>query len=101
MIEFQYTSNRSLPQSAHLPKNYSRPIPHTKKIDLGWGTDARRAPKRFDAKNQGHSEASDIRKIMYCNVFAGAAGQTYGCHAVWQMYDLDKTPVNAPLKPLA
>jgi hypothetical protein len=36
---------------------------------------------------------------MYWNVFAGAAGQTYGCHAVWQMYDLDKTPVNAPLKP--
>jgi hypothetical protein len=32
-------------------------------------------------------------------VFAGGAGQTYGCHAVWQMYDLDKTPINAPLKP--
>jgi len=56
-------------------------------------------PKCFDAKNKGYSEASDIRKIMYWNVFAGAAGQTYGCHAVWQMYDLDKTPVNAPLKP--
>ena len=56
-------------------------------------------PKCFDAKNQGYSEATDIRKIMYWNVFAGAAGQTYGCHAVWQMYDLDKAPVNAPLKP--
>lgn len=56
-------------------------------------------PKCFDAKNQGYSEATDIRKIMYWNVFAGAAGQTYGCHAVWQMYDLDKDPVNAPLKP--
>lgn len=56
-------------------------------------------PKCFDAKNQGYSEAIDIRKIMYWNVFAGAAGQTYGCHAVWQMYDLDKVPVNAPLKP--
>lgn len=56
-------------------------------------------PKCFDAKNQGYSEAIDIRKIMYWNVFAGAAGQSYGCHAVWQMYDLDKTPVNAPLKP--
>ncbi|WP_092731083.1 apiosidase-like domain-containing protein [Algoriphagus alkaliphilus] len=33
------------------------------------------------------------------NVFAGAAGQTYGCHAVWQLYDLDKSPINAPLKP--
>ncbi|MEP0710905.1 glycoside hydrolase family 140 protein [Algoriphagus sp.] len=56
-------------------------------------------PKCFDAKNQGYSEATDIRKIMYWNVFAGAAGQTYGCHAVWQMFDLDKKPVNAPLKP--
>ncbi|GAA0878883.1 glycoside hydrolase family 140 protein [Algoriphagus jejuensis] len=56
-------------------------------------------PKCFDAKNQGYSEAADIRMIMYWNVFAGAAGQTYGCHAVWQMYDLDRAPVNAPLKP--
>jgi hypothetical protein len=56
-------------------------------------------PKCFNAKELGYSEATDIRKIMYWNVFAGGAGQTYGCHAVWQMYDLDKTPVNAPLKP--
>jgi hypothetical protein len=56
-------------------------------------------PKCFNAKELGYSEATDIRKIMYWNVFAGAAGQTYGCHAVWQMYDLDKAPVNAPLKP--
>lgn len=56
-------------------------------------------PKCFNAKELGYSEAVDIRRIMYWNVFAGAAGQTYGCHAVWQMYDLDKTPVNAPLKP--
>lgn len=56
-------------------------------------------PKCFNAKELGYSEATDIRKIMYWNVFAGAAGQTYGCHAVWQMYDLDKAPINAPLKP--
>ena len=56
-------------------------------------------PKCFNAKELGYSEAADIRKIMYWNVFAGAAGQTYGCHAVWQMYDLDKSPVNGPLKP--
>jgi hypothetical protein len=56
-------------------------------------------PKCFNAKELGYSEAADIRRIMYWNVFAGAAGQTYGSHAVWQMYDLDKTPVNAPLKP--
>jgi hypothetical protein len=56
-------------------------------------------PKCFNAKELGYSEAADIRRIMYWNVFAGAAGQTYGCHAVWQMYDLDKTPINSPLKP--
>ncbi|TDQ15042.1 collagenase-like protein with putative collagen-binding domain [Algoriphagus boseongensis] len=56
-------------------------------------------PKCFNAKELGYSEAADIRRIMYWNVFAGAAGQSYGCHAVWQMYDLDKDPVNAPLKP--
>ncbi len=56
-------------------------------------------PKCFNAKEFGYSEATDIRKIMYWNVFAGAAGQTYGCHAVWQMFELDKQPVNAPLKP--
>ncbi len=56
-------------------------------------------PKCFNAKEQGYSEAADIRRIMYWNVFAGAAGQSYGCHAVWQMYDLDKEPVNGPLKP--
>lgn len=56
-------------------------------------------PYCFNAKEEGYSEAADIRRIMYWNVFAGAAGQTYGCHALWQMYDLDKTPVNGPLKP--
>jgi hypothetical protein len=56
-------------------------------------------PYCFNAKENGYSEAADIRRIMYWNVFAGGAGQTYGCHAVWQMYDLDRTPVNGPLKP--
>ncbi len=32
-------------------------------------------PKCFYAKNQGCGEASDIRTIMYCNVFAGTAGK--------------------------
>ena len=33
-------------------------------------------PKCFNAKELGYSEAADIRRIMYWNVFAGAAGQT-------------------------
>jgi len=56
-------------------------------------------PNCFNAKELGYSNPDDIRRIMYWNVFAGAAGQTYGCHAVWQMYTLDRKPINGPLKP--
>ena len=56
-------------------------------------------PNCFNAAELGYSEVSDIRRIMYWNVFAGAFGQTYGCHAVWQMYAPGKTPVNGPLRP--
>lgn len=56
-------------------------------------------PNCFNAKELGHSIPEDIRRIMYWNVFAGAFGQTYGCHAVWQMYTNDRAPINAPLRP--
>ena len=56
-------------------------------------------PNCFNAKEQGHSVARDIRRIMYWNVFAGAFGQSYGCHAVWQMYKDGRDPINQPLRP--
>jgi len=56
-------------------------------------------PNCFNAKELGHSVPEDIRRIMYWNVFAGAFGQTYGCHDVWQMYKEDKEPINQPLRP--
>ena len=56
-------------------------------------------PNCFNAKELGHSIPEDIRRIMYWNVFAGAFGQTYGCHDVWQMYKQDKEPINQPLRP--
>ncbi len=56
-------------------------------------------PNCFNAKELGHSVPEDIRRIMYWNVFAGAFGQTYGCHDVWQMYKLDKEAINQPLRP--
>ncbi len=56
-------------------------------------------PNCFNAKELGYSKAEDIRRIMYWNVFAGGAGQSYGCHAVWQMFTLDRQPINGPLKP--
>ncbi|MEL6123972.1 MAG: DUF4038 domain-containing protein, partial [Bacteroidota bacterium] len=56
-------------------------------------------PNCFNARELGHSSARDIRRIMYWNVFAGAFGQSYGCHDVWQMYTLDRKPINQPLRP--
>jgi hypothetical protein len=56
-------------------------------------------PLCFNAPEQGYSTAPEIRRIMYQNVFSGAFGQTYGCHAVWQMYSPERQPVNGPLGP--
>ena len=56
-------------------------------------------PNCFNARELGHSVPEDIRRIMYWNVFAGAMGQTYGCHDVWQMYTLNREGINQPLRP--
>ncbi len=56
-------------------------------------------PNCFNAKELGYSIPEDIRRIMYWNVFAGAFGQTYGCHDVWQMFTPDKKGINNPLRP--
>ena len=56
-------------------------------------------PLCFNAPELGYSTAPEIRRIMYQNVFSGAFGQTYGCHAVWQMAGPDRQPVNGPLGP--
>ncbi|MDX1939835.1 MAG: glycoside hydrolase family 140 protein [Saprospiraceae bacterium] len=56
-------------------------------------------PNCFNARELGHSVPDDIRRIMYWNVFAGACGQTYGCHDIWQMYKIGRDPINAPLRP--
>lgn len=39
----------------------------------------------------------DVRRASYWSVFAGGAGVTYGCHAVWQMFDHGRQPINQPL----
>lgn len=56
-------------------------------------------PNCFNAKEKGYSIPEDIRRMIYWNVFAGAFGQTYGCHAVWQMYKSGNKGVNGPLRP--
>ena len=43
-------------------------------------------PICFDAAKNGYSDAYEIRKFAYWDVFAGAAGHTYGNHAIWQFH---------------
>ena len=56
-------------------------------------------PNCFRPKELGHSVAEDIRRIMYWNVFAGGFGQSYGSHAVWQMFKQGREGINLPLRP--
>lgn len=54
-------------------------------------------PVSFKAKELGHSVAADVRRPLYWDLFSGACGHTYGHHSVWQMYDTNRKPINAPL----
>jgi Protein of unknown function (DUF4038)/Putative collagen-binding domain of a collagenase len=55
-------------------------------------------PIGFDAANQGYSNAHDIRRFLYLELFAGAFGHTYGHHAVWQFHARERGQgINRPL----
>lgn len=56
-------------------------------------------PVCFNAADLGTSNAYDVRKYAYLDLFAGAFGHTYGCHDVWQMYDKNREPLNGPHLP--
>jgi hypothetical protein len=51
-------------------------------------------PVCFNSKDLGISSAYDVRKYAWLDVFAGAFGNTYGCHDIWQMYGGGRAPVN-------
>ena len=53
-------------------------------------------PVCFNAKDLGTSNAYDVRKYAYLDIFAGAHGHTYGCHDIWQMYSTKHEGVNGP-----
>jgi hypothetical protein len=53
-------------------------------------------PVCFNAKDLGTSNAYDVRKYAYLDLFAGAHGHTYGCHDIWQMYSSSRPAVNGP-----
>jgi hypothetical protein len=57
-------------------------------------------PISFNAAQNGHSIAADVRRPFYWNVFSGGFGHTYGHHSIWQMFDPQRgAPVNNPLMP--
>lgn len=43
----------------------------------------------------GYFNDFDVRRECYWAVFAGACGQTYGCHDVWQFYGKGREPISA------
>jgi hypothetical protein len=53
-------------------------------------------PVCFNATDLGTSNAYDVRKYAYLDLFAGAFGHTYGCHDIWQMNGGGREPVNGP-----
>lgn len=54
-------------------------------------------PLAFRSKDNGYSLDAHVRQRAYWDVFSGACGQTYGNHAVWQMYAPGRKPINGPL----
>ena len=55
-------------------------------------------PIDFDREKYGTSEALHVR-AFYHEVFSGACGHTYGCHAVWQMWEPGRyAPVTGPVR---
>ena len=51
-------------------------------------------PDRFwEDADYGWLDDADARVSAYWSILAGAAGYTYGCNDIWQMYDTDNTPV--------
>jgi len=53
-------------------------------------------PLAFRAAENGWSFDAHVRQRAYWDVFAGAAGHTYGNHAVWQMHAPGRPPINGP-----
>jgi Protein of unknown function (DUF4038)/Putative collagen-binding domain of a collagenase len=56
-------------------------------------------PVCFDRTELGVSSAYDVRIGAYWAVFAGAFGNTYGCHDIWQFYTPRREPINGASMP--
>lgn len=51
-------------------------------------------PDRFwENIQRGWLDDADVRTSAYWSMLAGAAGYTYGCNDIWQMYTIERNPV--------
>ncbi len=54
------------------------------------------SPERFwEPGEHEWMDDADVRSAAYWSLLSGAAGFTYGCHDIWQMYEPDREPVNS------
>lgn len=51
-------------------------------------------PNKFRPIEHGWMDAIDVRQTAWWTMLAGAAGYTYGCHDIWQMWTYGREPVN-------
>lgn len=50
----------------------------------------------WENKDYGWLDDADVRVSAYWSMLSGAAGYTYGCNDIWQMYDINREPnINA------
>lgn len=47
----------------------------------------------WENKDYGWLDDADVRIAGYWSMLSGAAGYTYGCNDVWQMYDSERAPI--------
>jgi hypothetical protein len=51
-------------------------------------------PNRFNPESYGWMDDSDVRTAAYWTMLSGAAGYTYGCHDIWQMFTMNREAIN-------
>jgi len=51
-------------------------------------------PDRFKPEIYGWMDDSDVRTAAYWSMLSGAAGYTYGCHDIWQMFTISRRAIN-------
>lgn len=47
----------------------------------------------WEERHYGWLDDADVRVSAYWSILSGAAGYTYGCNDIWQMYAIDREPI--------